>query len=132
MRGSAAAGANLAAKSLVSVACALALGAMAGPARAESDMTPAFGNTILSHYENGNWVKHFFDSDGSYRSEFSSGRRITGRWVLDGDRVCLTHIRPAMLLSRFCTPMVPAAFGQTWPARDPLGRRVQNQLVRGR
>lgn len=117
----------------IGVAASALSSAAPASARADmDDMAPAFGNTVLSRYENGNWVKHFFDSDGAYRSEFSSGRRMTGRWVLDGDRVCLTNIRPAMILSRFCTPMVPASFGQTWSARDPLGRRVQNQLIQGR
>ena len=104
--------------------------AMALPVQAE--MESAFGNTVVSHYPDGSWVKHLFDRDGSYRAVFSDGRRLTARWAVEGERVCLNGIRPRMLLSRFCTTLVEASVGQTWPARDPLGRRVRNELVAGR
>lgn len=109
----------------------LAVGdAQASPGAA--DMDAAFGNTIVSHYPDGNWVKHLFDRDGSYRAVFSDGRRLTARWAREGDKVCLNEIRPRMLLSRFCTPIVDADFGETWAGRDPLGRRVRNELIAGR
>lgn len=95
-------------------------------------MQAAFGNTVISHYPDGHWVKHWFDRDGGYRAEFWDGRRLTARWVREGDKVCLNQIRPRMILSRFCTPLVQANVGETWPGRDPLGRRVRNELVAGR
>ena len=95
-------------------------------------MQAAFGNTVISHYPDGHWVKHWFDRDGGYRAEFWDGRRLTARWVREGDKVCLNQIRPRMILSRFCTPLVQASVGETWPGRDPLGRRVRNELVAGR
>lgn len=99
----------------------------------QADMSGAFGNTVLSRYADGGWVKHWFESDGSYRAQFSSGRTISGNWRIEGDKICLNGIRPAiMMISRFCSPMVEARVGQTWASRDPLGRRVQNELVRGR
>ncbi|HZV85212.1 MAG TPA: hypothetical protein VFF48_09525 [Brevundimonas sp.] len=102
----------------------------AAPARA--DMEAAFGNTVVSRYPDGGWVKHWFNPDGSYRAEFSDGRRVAARWSINGQRVCLTHMRPSMLLPRFCTAMVSAGIGETWRARDPLGRQVQNVLMPGR
>ena len=54
------------------------------------------------------------------------------RWSVAGEQVCLTNMRPYMLIPRFCTQMVEAEVGQTWQSRDPLGRRVQNVLVAGR
>ena len=103
----------------------------AGSARA--DMSSAFGNTVLSRYSDGGWVKHWFESDGRYRAEFSSGRTISGQWRVEGEKVCLNRIRPAiMMIDRFCAPMIEARVGQTWASRDPLGRRVQNELLRGR
>jgi hypothetical protein len=107
------------------------LAASAGSATAEMD--DAFGNTVLSRYADGGWVKHWFEPDGRYRAEFSSGRQLTARWRIEGDKVCLNQIRPSiMMISRFCSPLVQARVGQTWPSRDPLGRRVQNVLVAGR
>lgn len=102
-----------------------------GPSRAEMSKA-VFGNTVISRYPDGGWVKHWFDPDGSYAAQFSDGRRLSGRWTANGERVCLSRMRPTMLIPRFCTDMVEAEVGETWQARDPLGRRVQNMLVAGR
>ena len=110
----------------VSAACLLA-----SPVRA--DINAAFGNTVLSRYADGGWVKHWFNPDGTYAAQFSDGRRLSARWSVRGERVCLTHIRPRiMLIPRFCTTMIDADVGETWHSRDPLGRRVQNVLLAGR
>lgn len=102
----------------------------AGPSQA--DMNSAFGNTVLSRYPDGGWVKHWFNPDGSYAAQFSDGRRLSARWSVQGERVCLTHMRPNMLIPRFCTAMIDVEVGEVWHSRDPLGRRVQNVLVAGR
>jgi len=102
----------------------------AGPVWAE--MNSVFGNTVVSRYPDGGWVKHWFNPDGTYAAQFSDGRRLAARWSVAGEQVCLTNMRPYMLIPRFCTEMVEAEVGQTWQSRDPLGRRVQNVLVAGR
>ena len=100
---------------------------------AAADVSAAFGNTVVSHYSDGGWVKHWFNRDGSYSAEFSDGRRITATWRVEGERVCLIGIRPAfMMISRFCSPIISADVGERWASRDPLGRRVQNELLPGR
>ena len=109
----------------VSAACLLA-----SPVRA--DINAAFGNTVLTRYPDGGWVKHWFNPDGTYAAQFSDGRRLSARWAVRGERVCLSNIRPSMLIPRFCTTMIDAAVGETWQSRDPLGRRVQNELLEGR
>lgn len=103
---------------------------VAGPGKA--GINDAFGNTVVSHYPDGGWVKHWFNPDGSYSAHFSDGRRLSARWAIDGDRICLTNMRPNMLIPRFCTTMIDADIGETWQSRDPLGRRVRNVLVAGR
>lgn len=103
---------------------------LAGPGHAGIDA--AFGNTVLSRYPDGGWVKHWFNPDGTYAAQFSDGRRLSARWSVQGERVCLTNIRPNMLIPRFCTAMIDANIGETWHSRDPLGRRVQNVLLAGR
>jgi len=100
--------------------------------RAADAMQAAFGNPVVSHYLDGDWVKHWFDRDGAYRALFSDGRRLTARWAREGDKICLNEIRPRMIISRFCTPYIEASVGESWPGRDPLGRRVRNELVAGR
>lgn len=107
--------------------------ALASPASASTDLEPAFGNTVVSEYPDGGWVRHWFEPDGRYRALFSSGREISGRWRVEGDRICLNDITPSiMMIRRFCTPMIEGEVGARWTSRDPLGRRVTNQLVRGR
>ena len=103
---------------------------LASPVRA--DINAAFGNTVLSRYADGGWVKHWFNPDGTYIAQFSDGRRLSARWSVRGERVCLTNIRPNMLIPRFCTDMIDADVGETWQSRDPLGRRVNNVLIAGR
>ncbi|WP_305760585.1 hypothetical protein [Brevundimonas sp.] len=104
---------------------------VAWPGRAEMN-NAVFGNTVVTRYPDGGWVKHWFNPDGTYAAQFSDGRRLAARWSVSGERVCLTHMRPNMLIPRFCTDMVEAEVGETWQSRDPLGRRVQNVLVAGR
>lgn len=113
-------------------AVALAAIALGGPAGADPGMSGAFGNTILTTYPDGGWVKHWFDPDNSYAAQFSDGRRLTARWRVEGQNVCLTNIRPNMFVPRFCSRMVQAEVGESWTSRDPMGRRVRNTLVRGR
>ena len=113
-------------------AFALATVAICGPAGADPGMSAAFGNTIVSTYPDGGWVKHWFDPDNTYAAQFSDGRRLSARWRVQGRNVCLHNIRPSMLVPRFCSPMVQARVGQTWTSRDPLGRSVRNTLVAGR
>jgi hypothetical protein len=85
----------------------------ATPGRTE--MNSVFGNTVVSRYP-----------------EFSDGRRLAARGSVAGEQICLSNMRPNMLIPRFCTRMVEAEVGQTWQSRDPLGRRVQNVLIAGR
>ncbi|MCO8029786.1 hypothetical protein NI454_07435 [Brevundimonas diminuta] len=118
---------------LIAVMLAAPLGAQASDrGRGVEAMQATFGNTVVSHYPNGNWVKHWFDRDGAYRALFSDGRRLTARWAQEGDKICLNEIRPRMIISRFCTPYIEVSVGETWSGRDPLGRRVRNELVAGR
>ena len=120
------------ARVLAGLAAAASLGVTA-PALAHTDLEPAFGNTVVSEYPDGGWVRHWFEPDGRYRALLSSGREISGRWRVEGDRICLNDITPSiMMIRRFCTPMIQGEVGARWTSRDPLGRRVTNQLVRGR
>nr|WP_313014961.1 hypothetical protein [Brevundimonas sp.] len=110
----------------------LALAGLAAASTASAGMSNAFGNTIVSHYPNGQWVKHFFEPDGRYTSQFSDGRRLNARWTAENGRICLSDFAPRQILPRFCSRMVEADVGDSWQARDPLGRNIRNELVAGR
>lgn len=98
----------------------------------EGGMASTYGNTIVSTYADGGRVHHWFDADGKYEAIFSDGRRLTARWSLEGQKLCLNNIRPRLLFGRFCTDYFEAKVGDRWSGRDPIGRRVQNSLIRGR
>jgi len=107
--------------------------ALATPSAArDQGISATFGNTIVTTYRDGGQVHHWFDADGQYRSFFSDGRQVTARWTIEGKKLCLSNIRPRILLSRFCTDYFEAKVGDRWSGRDPIGRRVQNTLIRGR
>ena len=107
--------------------------AVATPMTASAEIADMFENTVVSRYPDGGWVRHWFNRDGSYAAQFSDGRRLSATWRVEGQRVCLNGIRPAvMMISRYCSPVVEAQVGQRWVSRDPLGRRVQNELAAGR
>jgi hypothetical protein len=110
----------------------LALAGVLAASPVSADMSKAFGNTIISHYPNGQWVKHYFEPDGRYTSQFSDGRRLNARWTAESGKICLSGFRPRQILPRFCSRMVEADVGDTWQARDPLGRSIRNELVAGR
>lgn len=114
------------------VIAGMALAGALSASPASADMSKAFGNTIVSHYPNGQWVKHFFEPDGRYTSQFSDGRRLNARWSAEGDKICLSGFSPRQILPRFCSRVVEADVGDTWQARDPLGRSIRNELVAGR
>lgn len=112
------------------VAAAAVAGSASSPSAQSADV---FENTVVSRYPDGGWVKHWFNRDGSYAAEFSDGRRLAARWRVEGERVCLNGIRPSvMMISRFCSPLIQASLGESWTSRDPLGRRVRNELQPGR
>jgi hypothetical protein len=52
-------------------------------------MSTVFGNTVVSRYPDGGWVKHWFNPDGTYAAQFSDGRRLAARWAVAGEQVCL-------------------------------------------
>ncbi|WP_339913865.1 hypothetical protein [uncultured Brevundimonas sp.] len=116
----------------IAIAIAMTVAGCLAASAAQAEIDTAFGNTVVSRYPDGAWVKHWFNPDGTYQAHFSDGRELVARWTVDGDRVCLSQMRPSMLLPRFCTPLIEAEVGETWRSRDPLGRTVQNVLQAGR
>ena len=117
-------------KTIIALAAACAA---ATPMTASAEIADMFENTLVSRYPDGGWVRHWFNRDGTYSAQFSDGRRLSASWRVEGERVCLNGIRPAfMMISRFCSPMIQADVGESWEARDPLGRRVTNILQSGR
>ena len=62
---------------IANMGCLALLGAVVMAAPAQAGVSDAFGNTIISHYPRGEWVKHYFEPDGTYAATLR--RRARGR-----------------------------------------------------
>ena len=92
---------------------------LASPGHAGIDVV--FGNTIVSRYPDGGWVKHWFNRDGSYLARFSDGRELRARWAVNGDRVCLNHATRWAVASRMFSSRVGRARMPSAAAGNPAG-----------
>lgn len=122
----------------VRLAGALALGlafVLAQPGLAEdppAGLEPAFANTIVSTYRNGDQARLWLDRDGGYRGEGRRGNPSSGRWYVKGSRLCMKQARPIPIPFAYCTPIVAGGIGTMWQAKSPLGETIRVELVAGR
>lgn len=115
----------LAAASLVFVAfCPIS-------ARAAAPIDRAFGNTILSTYPDGRQAELWLRPGGVYHAKGRRGDDSSGRWNVDGNRLCLSQRRPFPAPFHFCTP-IPERFDGAWSARAVTGEHIRVRLVHGR
>jgi hypothetical protein len=90
----------------------------------------AFGNTIVSTYPDNRKAELWLHPTGSYDAMGRRGDRSSGRWHVDGDKLCLKQEHPwAPPLFRYCTPMPTQ---EHWTAKAVSGETIQVQLMKGR
>ena len=111
---------------------ALVVAAAVPSATLMSALEPAFANTIVSTYPDGRQAKAWLNRDGSYRGQSRSGRASSGRWTLDGEKVCMRQQRPVPIPLTYCTPVHRGGVGTTWTGKAVTGEKVQLELVAGR
>lgn len=95
-------------------------------------LEPAFANTLLSTYPDGRTARLWLNRDGTYTSRSRRNRLSSGRWSLEGERVCMRQQRPFPGPFRYCTPLQRGGVGTRWSARAPTGEAIQVELVAGR
>ena len=100
-------------------------GALAGP-RIEH----AFGNTIQSTYPDGRQAELWLQPGGAYQAKGRRGQDTSGRWTLNGSRLCLRQQQPFAAPIHYCTP-IPERFEGGWGARAPTGERISVTLRSG-
>jgi hypothetical protein len=97
-----------------------------------SSVAPAFGNTVVSTYPDGTSQKIWLHPDGSWNGISRKGDRLSGRWTLRADKVCLRQTRPMTLPITYCTAVPPdSAPGVQWTGRDVVGRPITLSLMKG-
>lgn len=97
----------------------------------EVDLTPTFGNTLVSTYPDGRTARLWMKSGGTYEGVGRRGDRTSGVWRVSEGDVCFSQRRPIPLPGRFCTPIVRGGVGARWTTRAVTGETIQVQLVAG-
>ena len=118
----------------LTVIASLAIGASPTSARQVKapDVSPAFGNTVVSTYPDGRKAHLWLAEDGSYTP---TGRRKTpssGVWSVKGGKVCLKQKKPMAAPFTYCTAAPSGGVGASWKAKAVTGEPVTVTLVKGR
>jgi hypothetical protein len=101
-----------------------------GGASAPPIIQQAFGNTIVSTYPDNRQARLWLAPQGTYAAMGRRGDRSSGRWMVEGDKLCLKQDLPASVpFFRYCTP-IPAE--DHWTTKAVTGETIQVRLVRGR
>ena len=117
----------------VALSAALILGPAAArcePAAAP-DLSPAFGNTIVSTHPDGRKARLFIHADHTYAAQSRAGSRSGGTWTIKGQKLCLSQKQPHPGLFTFCKTVPPVALGHPWSDTAVTGERVTNEVVKG-
>lgn len=97
-----------------------------------SSVAPAFGNTVVSSYPDGTSQKIWLHPDGSWDGLSRKNTRLSGRWSLRGDKVCLKQSKPPTLPISYCTALPPTPEpGVQWSGRDVVGHPITLSLMKG-
>lgn len=122
----------VAARALVLLLAACASPALAAqPVPVPPALEAAFGATLVSTYPDGRQAKLWLARDGGYTGQGRRGGMSSGRWSVDGQRLCMKQSRPLPVPFRFCTPIVSGGVGTRWTAKAVGGEAVTVQLVAG-
>lgn len=115
---------------LTAAACFAFALSCAPNAFADPSIDGAFGNTIQSTYPDGRQAELWLQPGGAYRAQGRRGQDTSGRWRMNGNRLCLNQQQPFAAPIHYCTP-IPERFDGAWTARAPTGERISVSLVRG-
>ena len=96
-----------------------------------ADLTPAFGNTVVSTLPGGGRALLWFEPDGRYTAALPGGVS-SGHWSVRGGQVCLRQEAPFFIPFRYCTDAPSGGVGAVWQSRAPSGETLTLTLVRGR
>lgn len=90
----------------------------------------AFGGTIVSTYPDNRKAELWLHESGSYDAMGRRGDRSSGRWSVQGDKLCLKQSHPfAPPFFHYCTP-IPSS--DHWTAKAVTGETIKVRLVKGR
>lgn len=121
---------------LIGLTAIAALAIAAAPTSARQskapDISPAFGNTVVSTYPDGRKAHLWLAEDGSYTA---TGRRKTpssGVWTMKGEKICLKQKKPMAGPFSYCTQAPGGVVGASWKAKAVTGEPITVTLVKGK
>jgi hypothetical protein len=94
-----------------------------------ANVKAAFGNTLLIIDPDGRSRKIWLRPDGTWTGLSRRGLDLAGKWKVDGDKVCLSQSKPA-LLGSLCQTFPPELESGV-ESKDPTGTVVKLKLVKG-
>jgi hypothetical protein len=101
-------------------------------AKPDNDVKAAFGNTVVSTYQDGRSQKIWLHPDGAWTGLSRRGNDLAGTYTVKGQKVCFKQKKPPTLPVAFCSdfPDNPK-IGATWSSKDMTGAPIQVSLVKG-
>ena len=115
-------------KSMILLLGALLAAPHAAQAASSSNVSAAFGNTVMTIDPDGRSRKVWLKPDGTWTGLSRRGLDLAGKWTEDGDKVCLSQSKPA-LFGKLCQKFPTDAVGIE--AKDPTGTKVRLKLIKG-
>jgi len=104
----------------------------AAQAADETQVKPAFGNTVLSIYPDGRSQKIWMHPDGTWEGQSRRGTPLAGRWNVKDGKVCMKQSKPPTLPLAYCTAFPENTYvGVTWASKDMSGTPIQLKVVKG-
>lgn len=97
----------------------------------KAELEKAFGNTIVSTYPDGRTAQLWLKADGTYTGRGRHGDPSSGRWKVNGRKLCLRQSTPVPAPFHFCSPIPTDGMGRSWTAKAVTGEQISVSLVRG-
>ena len=104
---------------------------LAGTALAADLMASRYDNTTTITDANGTTKIHY-NKDGTLVTVLPNGTKGTGKWVVKGDKLCVTADSGPSANQENCSPLVERKVGDTWDVTLADGTKVKVALVAGR
>lgn len=96
------------------------------------DVSPAFGNTVVSTYPDGRKAHLWLAEDGSYTATGRRKKASSGVWSIKDGKICLKQRKPMAGPFSYCTEAPSGGVGASWKAKAVTGEPITVTLVKGK
>lgn len=100
-------------------------------ARADQDVSAAFGNTIVSTYPDKQTAFLWLKADGAYTGSSRRRTAMSGHWDLKGDKICFKQKEPFPAPITYCLDLSSGSPEKGWSAKAVTGEPIRVTIVKG-